>query len=89
MVFWCFINDTQPPLLPPEIDKTLTSQLPISLRPIPTQHVKPGAHFDYMLPKAAVAFLVAYFFHARKWKVMGRFQSEAGGCEVGIRFVRI
>lgn len=86
MFFGCFINDTRPPLLLPEIDKTPTSQLATSLRPIPTQHLKPGAHFDYMLPKAAVAFLVAIFIgeNGNLWadfkvkQVVVR--CEVGGC---------
>ncbi len=82
MFFLYFVNDTRPPLLvTKELTKLPPSQLPTSLRPIPTQHLQPGAHFDYMLPKAAVVFC-RLFFHWRKWKLMGRFQKEAGGCEV-------
>ena len=33
-------------------------------------------------PRRHMFFLSPFFFHGRKWKVMGRFQSEAGGCEV-------
>lgn len=81
-VFCWFVNDTQPSLLLTEIDKTPTSQPPIHGGPFPRNMWSREHTSITCYPRRRMCFFVAIFFHARKWKVMGRLQREAGGCEV-------